>query len=233
MIRHTLAAGLLALTFAAVAPAQFRRPLGWAPPPAVDFALAARTLQSAADWQQREDAAQRLGGSGDPRWLDTLGRAAATDPSRRVRQAARDAIDSIHEANGDAGPPPPAPSPWNRGVVPSDPAAEMIDAWYQRYLHRSVDPGGLTSRLDLLHQGADPESLEADIIGSGEYWENHGSNVIDFVRGLYADVLQREPERFEIRNWAERFDVNQGNRSAVAREFLDASGRELRDRHLR
>ncbi len=233
MIRRTLAAVLLALALVPATLAQGFRPPGWRPPPAVDYALAARTLQSAADWRQREEAAQRLGGSGDERWIGPLARAAAGDPSRRVRQTARDAIDSIREANGRPDPiPPPRPPPWGGGFVPSDPNADLIESWYQRYLGRSVDPGGLSSRLAVLRRGADPEEVEADIIGSGEYWERNGRNVAGFVRGLYADVLGREPNRNEVRIWADRYAVNRGNRSAVAREFLQAAARERLDRRL-
>jgi HEAT repeat protein len=233
MIPRTFAAVLLALALAAVAPAQEGRHYGWRPPPAVDSALAARTLQSAADWRQREEAAQRLGDSGDERWIGPLARAAADDPSRRVRQAARDAIDSIREANGhpETSPPPRSP-PWGGGAVPSDPNADLIDSWYQRYLGRSVDPGGLTSRLDLLRRGTAPDDVEADIIGSGEYWERHGSNVVGFVQGLYADILDREANRDEVRIWADRYAVNRGNRSALAHEFLHAAAQERLDRRL-
>jgi len=231
MMHPALAAVLLVLALAAAAPAQMRWFPGWRPPPAVDYAFAARALQSSTDRRQREDAAAQLGGSGDMRWIATLAQAAAGDPSRRVRQAARDAIDSIREANGSPGPaipfPRPGPDPWGGGFLPGDPNADMIDSWFRQYLGRSVDPGGLSSRLMLLRRGADPQDIEADIIGSGEYWERHGSNVVGFVRGLYADVLGRSPNRAEVRNWQDRYVINRGNRSAVAREFLQAAGREL------
>jgi hypothetical protein len=230
-MHRALAAVLLVLALAAAAPAQMRWFPGWRPPPAVDHALAARVLQSGTDWRQREDAAVQLGGSGDMRWIAILAQAAAGDPSRRVRQAARDAIDSIRDANGSPGlafpPPRPGPDPWGGGFFPGDPNADMIDWWFRQYLGRSVDPGGLSSRLMLLRRGADPQDIEADIIGSGEYWERHGSNVVGFVRGLYADVLGRVPNRGEVRNWQDRYAVNRGDRSAVAREFLQAAGREL------
>jgi hypothetical protein len=229
-MRPALAVVLLVLA-AAAAPAQVRPIFGWRPPPAVDYALAARALQSGTDWRQREEAAAQLGGSGDLRWIAPLARAAAGDPSLRVRQAARDAIDSIREANGSPGPafppPRPGPDPWGGGFLPADPNADLIDSWFRQYLGRSVDPGGLSSRLALLRRGADPGDIEADIIGSDEYWRRHGGNVVGFVRGLYADVLGREPNRAEVRNWQDRFAVNRGNRSAVAREFLQAAGREL------
>jgi hypothetical protein len=248
MTRRALATALLALAFTPVAPAQLMQPPGWRPPAVVDYALASRTLQSAADWRQREDAAARLGGSGDPRWVGTLARAAAGDPSLRVRQAARDAIDSIREANGSPDPglqgpvfpqpvvpqpilPQPA-NPWGGGVLPGEPYADMIDSWYRQYLRRSVDRGGLASRVALLRRGADPQDVEADIIASGEYWERNGSNVIGFVRGMYVDTLGHEPGRDEARYWVERYAINRDNRSAVAREFLQAAARQQLDRRL-
>ena len=45
-------------------------------------------------------------------------------------------------------------------------------------------------------------------------------------------TLGREPNRNEVRIWADRYAVNRGNRSAVAREFLQAAARERLDRRL-
>jgi hypothetical protein len=234
MTQRALAVILLALALASAALAQWGRRPGWGPPPALDFGLAARTLQSSVDWRQREEAAGRLGSSGDMRWVPVLAAAASNDPSRRVRRAAQDAIASIREANGRPGdnirPPWPGLPDWGGGWRPNDPNADMIDAWFQRYLGRSVDPGGLASRLTLLRQGADPQSIEADILGSGEYWQRNGSHVAGFIRGLYRDVLNRVPNARELRGWASRYDANRGNRSAVAREFLQAAQRELSGR---
>jgi len=231
MTQRTLVVLLLGLVLAPVAAAQSWRRPGWRPPPALDLPAAARTLQSSVDWRRREEAAQRLGNSGDLRWVSVLAGAAADDPSLRVRRAAQDAIASIREANGrpGVGGPPPWPQRpgWGGGWRPGDPNADMIDAWFQRYLGRSVDPGGLAARLTLLRQGANPQDIEADIIGSDEYWNRNGRTVAGFVRGLYRDVLGREPNLPEIRNWSARFPANRGNRSAVAREFLQAAQLEL------
>jgi hypothetical protein len=201
----------------------------------MDFALAARTLNSGVDWRRRQEAADRLGNSGDMRWVPTLARAARNDPSRQVRRAARDAISSIREANDgfEGGRPlPPTDDTWGGGRLPGDPNADMIDSWFRRYLGRSVDSGGLSARLALLRRGGDPLDIEADIIGSGEYWERNGSNVAGFVRGLYRDILQRDARPYEIAIWARRYVANQANRSAVAREFIVASENERRNRNL-
>jgi hypothetical protein len=223
MTRRVLAAVIVVLAFAAAAPGQINRGPGWGMPPVVDFEVSARTLRSGLDWRKREEAAERLGGSGDLRWVAILAAAAASDPSLRVRDAAQAAIASIREANGRRDPVmPPPPNPWDPSPNPVDHYAEMIDSWFQQYLRRPVDQGGLSSRLGLLRRGTDPEQIEADILGSGEYWDNHGGNLLGFLRALYNDILQREPTRQDLRFWADRYDQNSGNRSAVAREFLQA-----------
>jgi hypothetical protein len=225
---------LLAIALAPPALAQWNWRPGWRPPPALDPSSAARTLQTAVDWRQREQAAQRLGDSGDLRWVTVLAGAAANDPNVRVRRAASDAIASIRQANGRPGnnvrPPWPGVPGWGGGWRPDDGYADMIDSWFQRYLGRSVDRGGLASRLTLLREGADPLDIEADIIGSDEYWNRNGRNVTGFIRGLYRDVLNRQPDARELRGWVSRFDANRRNRSAVAREFLQAAQLELSGR---
>src|SRR5262249_61034075 len=136
----------------------------------------------------RERRGERGAQLGD--WWDTdsrapRARAGRGDPSLRVRQAAGDAIDSIREANGSAwqAPPPawPGSDPWGGGFLPGDPNAEMIDSWFRQYLGRSVDPASLSSRLMLLRRGADPLDMEAEILGSAEYWQRRGGNVVGFI----------------------------------------------------
>ncbi len=220
---RVLGAVIVVLAYVAAAPAQAFRGPGWGLPPVVDFEVSARTLSSGVDWRQREEAAERLGRSGDLRWVAVLATAAANDPSLRVRDAAQAAIASIREANGRPNPiVPPRPSPWDPFPNPVDHFADMIDSWFQQYLRRPVDPGGLSSRLGLLRRGTDPQQIQADILGSGEYWDNNGSNPGGFIRALYNDILQREPTRQDMRYWLDRFQQNQGNRSAVALEFLQA-----------
>jgi hypothetical protein len=235
MLRFALAAALLALVLVPSAPAQYFRPPGWHPPREMDFALAARTLRSGVDWRRRLEAAERLGHSGDMHWIPDLAQAARNDPSLRVRQTARDAISSIREANDgiEGGRPlPPTDDTWGGGGMPNDPNADMIDSWYRRYLRRPADSGGLSARLALLRRGADPLDMEASILGSDEYWELNGSTLAGFVRGLYGDLLRRDARDYEIRIWARSYAANRGNRSAVAREFIQASENERRNRNL-
>jgi hypothetical protein len=230
MPRHAALAVLLMGALAGAARGQALRPSGWAPPPALDLALLARTLQSDIDWRRREEAALQLGNSGDPRWVGPLATAAAGDPSLRVRQAARDALANIRLANQPPGfnVPPLRPGPgWTVGGLPGDPFADMVAAWYWQFLRRSPEPAGLAAHLAVLHAGVAPIDVQAAIIGSDEYWRRQGSTARGFVRGLYADVLGRSAGPSEVANWLNRFNVTRGNRTRVAREFLVAAVPEL------
>jgi hypothetical protein len=230
MSRHAASAVLLMGALAGTARGQVLRPSGWAPPPALDFALVARTLQSDIDWRRRENAALQLGNSGDQRWVGPLATAAAGDPSLRVRRAARDALANIRLANRPPGfnVPPLRPGPgWGGGGLPSDPYVDMVEAWYLQFLRRSPDAAGLAAHVAILQSGADPGDVQAAIIGSDEYWRRQGSTARGFVRGLYIDVLGRPAGPSEVASWLNRFNVNRGDRTQVAREFLGAAVTEL------
>src|SRR5262249_39992257 len=226
MAKYTLLAVLAVLAAAAAAPAQrrFIDP-GLGLPASTSYTLAVETLRSGLDWRRREEAAELLGGSGAPRYLDILSSAAANDPSARVRRAAADAIDSIREAAGGRPTlrPPPAPSPWVPPSIPTDPFAEMVEGWYPQFMHRSADPAAVATYAALLRRGVPPEDVQANLLGSAEYFLVRGRSAEGFVRGLYNDVLQREPRGGEVRTWVQRLAENRGNREVLAREFLEAA----------
>ncbi len=176
-----------------------------------------------------------LGGSGDPRYLGVLSTAAATDPSARVRGAAADAVGSIRESSGGFPPPrpqPPIPAPWPPlpPPIPADPYAEMVQAWYEQYLHRSADPAAVANYAGLLRRGVSPEEVQAQLLGSAEYFLRHGRSAEGFIRGLYNDVLQREPGAAGYRVWVQRLAEDRGNREVMGREFLEAAQLELNSR---
>jgi hypothetical protein len=108
---------------------------------------------------------------------------------------------------------------------PYDPVMAQVQTWYERYLHRSVDPTGAKAWGDKLRSGASPLAVEAGILGSEEYYQNHASNSVGFVRGLYSDVLGERPTVRQIDIWLDRLDRCAGDRERLARRFL----REVRD----
>ena len=68
---------------------------------------------------------------------------------------------------------------------------QLVESWYQRYLGRGSDPGGLNNWVWQLRSGMPPDAVEACILGSDEYYVRHGQTPESFVAGLYQDVLSR------------------------------------------
>jgi HEAT repeat protein len=182
-----------------------------------------RTLLNSVSARRRAEAAEELGETADPRVLEALATAAAHDSEPDVRRAARRAIRQIRGDRDDD----------DSGIGPiqrpasRDPNVTLVDSWYQRYLGRSADRGGLASNVGLLQRGVSPEEVQGIILGSDEFWENSGGTVPRFVGGLYRVILNRDPTRREVEGWVRRYAVNRANRSAVAQEFLAAAQQEL------
>src|SRR5262249_19785170 len=53
-------------------------------------------------------------------------------------------------------------------AAPVEPA-ELVRAWYRRYLGREGDPGGVATWVDSLRQGNPPDVVLATILASEEY----------------------------------------------------------------
>jgi Domain of unknown function (DUF4214) len=112
------------------------------------------------------------------------------------------------------------------GTARAQDPAQLVQSWYEKYLGREADPGGLavwTQQLETLG----PAQAEAGVLASDEYYARHGSSPVGFVEGLYADVLGRTPSADEVDNWVSRLMVDGGNRAQLAQEFLAAAQPEL------
>jgi hypothetical protein len=103
---------------------------------------------------------------------------------------------------------------------------QLVQSWYERYLGREPDPGGLDLWAQQL-QTFGPTQAQAGILASDEYYIRHGATPVGFAEGLYADVLNRTASPSEVGNWVSRFMVDGGDRAQLAREFLDAARPEL------
>jgi len=81
--------------------------------------------------------------------------------------------------------------------------AFVINADYQRYLLRSVDPAGLAFWQSFLAGGGTEEELVSSIAASPEYYARSGGTSASFISALYRDVLQRStaPGQNEIDYW--------------------------------
>jgi hypothetical protein len=207
-------------------------------PSAVGNAALVKVLLTAVPPFQRIEAARQLGASGDPSAIQALSTAAVSDSDSRVRQAASEAIAQIRNTSGGGfipRPPPPVWPPINPpGPVlppgPVDPHFELVQCWYQQYLHRSADRSGLQGWVNMLRRGASHEEVQAAIISSDEYYRVHGGSPVGFVNGLYDDVLRRRPRGNDLNYWLDKLRQHGGNRQRVAADFLREAQPELQQR---
>jgi hypothetical protein len=84
---------------------------------------------------------------------------------------------------------------------------------YQTYLHRIPDAAELSGYTTALGQGLSDTAARRLILGSAEYWNEHGANAASFVQGLYSEVLGRPYAPHEADGWIAL--VQAGNRAAV------------------
>lgn len=105
-------------------------------------------------------------------------------------------------------------------VAPTSNATQMVWHWYRRYLHRRPDPDGLRNCVAQLESGQTPTAVKAGLLGSGEYYQDHGNNPEGFVTGLYTDVLGRAPSPRGLGYWLNQLNADSGNRQQLALDFL-------------
>ncbi len=118
-----------------------------------------------------------------------------------------------------------APATAQAQTVATDDA--LITSLYQRYLGRNPEAAGLQGWLKELRRG---RNVEAAILGSDEYLTRQGSTADGFVKGLYVDVLKRQPRADEVQGWLVRLQQDGNDREVLAGEFLVAAQTELATR---
>lgn len=97
-------------------------------------------------------------------------------------------------------------------------ADTVVAQWYQRFLGRPVDAGGLINWTDQLTHGRPDDRVLAEILGSDEYYARAGSTPAGFVATLYRDLFNRPPSGEEIEFW--RTVANNDGRPAAAQGLL-------------
>jgi Domain of unknown function (DUF4214) len=81
--------------------------------------------------------------------------------------------------------------------------AGIVTAAYQRFLGRAPDTAGLATWVAQMQGGLTDEHVEADFLGSTEYIQAHGGPGAGWVRGLYHDLLGRDPSQAEVDSWVQ------------------------------
>jgi hypothetical protein len=103
----------------------------------------------------------------------------------------------------------------------------LVSHAYQQYLGRNPEQAGLNAWVDLMqNHGLSDESLQASFIGSPEYIANHGGTGEAWVRGMYHDLLGREPDPAGLQAWLGALSSGRLTPTQVAHGFAASPERE-------
>jgi hypothetical protein len=104
---------------------------------------------------------------------------------------------------------------------------DEIVALYQKLLHRSPDPRGLTAWGNFLNQGGTYEELEANLLGSGEYFFNRGGGTVNgFLTAVYGDLLGRPLDSSGQHFWGGQLTAGVPRTTVASRILLSAEAEQ-------
>src|SRR3569623_1479752 len=108
-------------------------------------------------------------------------------------------------------------------VLSTEHRSNVVQGLYHDYLGRGTDPGGEAYWVNVLGQGVSELQLLALIVGSDEYYRNHGGDEAGVIRVLYHDVLQRPdpPGPSEIAYWHGVLESGR-SRASAAEGFINS-----------
>jgi hypothetical protein len=70
---------------------------------------------------------------------------------------------------------------------------DVVQGFYNTLLHRAADPAGLNGWTNFLAQGGTQRQLEAQFLGSDEYFITRGGATVNgYAHALYQDALNRQ-----------------------------------------
>ncbi|HEV7222056.1 MAG TPA: ELWxxDGT repeat protein [Pirellulales bacterium] len=97
----------------------------------------------------------------------------------------------------------------------------LINAFYQQYLGRAVDPTGLNVFLNAMASGMTSTQIQSALLSSNEFYQRSGSDA-GFVFNLYADLLGRTPSLGEAAFWRAQLLANVP-RTTIVGQFLSST----------
>ena len=101
-------------------------------------------------------------------------------------------------------------------------AQDRVTEWYWQFLGRAPDPDSFIYFSYLLSQGTPFETVISEILGSSEYFADHGSTDTGFLDGLFEDVLNRAADPSGLSFYLNLLN-NGASRQAVALDLMDSS----------
>ena len=70
----------------------------------------------------------------------------------------------------------------------------LISTYYSTYLGRAASAGDISAWLPQLQSGMSDETFLANLLGSQEYFADHGSTNASWLSAVYNDLLHRQPD---------------------------------------
>lgn len=97
---------------------------------------------------------------------------------------------------------------------------DRVIGLYHQFFNRNPDPAGLQYWVSQLAAGVPITTVEADFCASPEYFLDHSDNDLNFVYGLYQDILNRQASVQEAQYWAKQLLYDGLSRYQCALDFL-------------
>ncbi|HLN31421.1 MAG TPA: DUF4214 domain-containing protein [Gemmataceae bacterium] len=97
---------------------------------------------------------------------------------------------------------------------------DQIESWYQSYLNRQGDSGGVQAWQNFLASGQSYASAQAQFAGSPEAYNDAGGTNAGWVTYLYQKILNRNPAQSEVALWVNQLNSGAITRPQIALEFL-------------
>jgi hypothetical protein len=91
-----------------------------------------------------------------------------------------------------------------------------VQFYYEGFLRRAADPGGLASWVGLLNAGGSDQSVVEGIMGSPEFYADAGGTPSGFVTALYTDLLGRAADPGGLASWVGQLNAGVSLGAVVA-----------------
>ena len=99
-------------------------------------------------------------------------------------------------------------------------ARRFIVNMYQEYYQRSPSESEVQNWMQYIRKGDSLKEIHASFIGSEEYFNKHRRNQSSWLNGVFATVVNRNPQSSEFNYWMRRLQQLNGDRRQLAKEFL-------------
>ena len=96
--------------------------------------------------------------------------------------------------------------------------------WLSAILERNPTQREMEAWLSSIRSGQSLADVQATLLAHNQVFNQVDRDKARYVEKLHELLLDRKPSAEELAYWTQRYDVHQGIRSEVAREFIQSVG---------